>query len=52
LRIAIGIGRPESKEPDIVTEYVLSDVPPEELDRMLHRAFPAMIEMLKREGGL
>jgi peptidyl-tRNA hydrolase len=52
LRIAVGIGRPESKDSDIVSEHVLSDIPPDELDRILHQAFPAMLEMLKTEVDL
>ena len=52
LRIAVGIGRPESRDSDIVSEYVLSDVPPDELDKILHQTFPAILEILKQEVDL
>ena len=48
----MGIGRPESRDPDIVSEYVLSDIPPDQLDKILHEAFPVVLEMLKKEVDL
>lgn len=52
MRIAVGIGRPETRDSDIVSEYVLSDVPPDELDKILHQTFPAILEMLKEQVDL
>jgi peptidyl-tRNA hydrolase len=48
----VGIGRPETRDSDIVSEYVLSDVPPDELDKILHQTFPAILEMLKEHVDL
>ena len=49
MRIAVGIGRPKDRDPDIVKEYVLGDIPPDELEVIVHTAFPIVVEMLMKE---
>jgi peptidyl-tRNA hydrolase len=52
LRIAVGIGRPESREPEDVAAYVLSDVPVDDLEIILHQSFPKILRMLENEVDL
>ena len=40
MRVGIGIGRPESREPEIVTKYVNSEFSPEDLDIIQNKVFP------------
>jgi len=46
MRIAIGIGRPVSREPTDVARYVLSAFPPNEMDLMHTKTFPEIIAQL------
>jgi peptidyl-tRNA hydrolase len=43
----VGIGRPESREPEDVSNYVLSDIPPDELDIFQHRTLHNIIALLE-----
>ena len=42
----MGIGRPESREPEDVSQYVLSDMPPDERDIILHQSLHQIIRIL------
>ena len=43
-KVKIGIGRPESKNPEVVAKWVLSEFPEEHLDKIKLEAFPKIIK--------
>jgi peptidyl-tRNA hydrolase len=47
----VGIGRPESRDPEVVSEYVLSDLPAFERDKILETTIPVVWEYLKSQTG-
>jgi len=46
LRIAVGIGRPETRDSDVIQKYVLSDIPSHDLDMIFQQSFPAVLAEL------
>lgn len=50
LRIAVGIGRPESRQPDDVSDYVLSQMGGKELDAVNKTAGSAVKALLDETG--
>lgn len=46
-RVGVGIGRPESREPDVVSRYVLSKVSAKELD-VLQRSGVGVVDALEK----
>ncbi|KAK6349584.1 hypothetical protein TWF696_005869 [Orbilia brochopaga] len=49
-KIGLGINRPQSREPDVVADYVLSTMPRGDVDRMIEDALPAVKEVLHKLG--
>ncbi|KAL4917943.1 peptidyl-tRNA hydrolase [Aspergillus aurantiobrunneus] len=52
LRIGVGIGRPESRSPDDVSEYVLTQMEGRELDAVKNAAGFALNVLLEESGSL
>jgi len=48
----VGIGRPESRDPQDVAEYVLTDIPPSDLELTLQKAFPTVLALLETHVNL
>ncbi|KRX01434.1 Peptidyl-tRNA hydrolase [Pseudocohnilembus persalinus] len=48
LRLKIGVSRPESHEPKVVAQYVLSDFLKEEFEILQNQSFPKAVEVLKQ----
>ena len=49
-RIRVGIGRPESKESEVVAKYVLEDFPREEMEAIRGAGYEGVVAILKKEG--
>ncbi|KAK9370935.1 peptidyl-tRNA hydrolase [Lipomyces kononenkoae] len=45
-KFGIGIGRPISRSPDIVADYVLSNIPPSDMAIITDRVYPQLWQML------
>ncbi|KAF2999349.1 aminoacyl-tRNA hydrolase [Curvularia kusanoi] len=45
-RVGVGIGRPDSRDPNVVSRYVLGKMRPQEMDG-LERAAPAVVDALR-----
>lgn len=45
-KIKVGVGRPQSKNPEIVADWVLKDFSPEHLEKIRSEAFPRIIKHL------
>lgn len=45
-KIKIGIGRPNSKDPDVVADYVLKDFPAQHLDKIRETVYPKIIKAI------
>ncbi len=45
-RVRIGIGRPESKDPEIVADYVLSKFKKDEMKRLTEEIFPEVYKKI------
>jgi peptidyl-tRNA hydrolase len=43
----VGIGRPQSRDPDTVAQYVLSHFPPRERETIMTQVFPVIPEIIK-----
>ena len=48
-RLMIGIGRPSSRNPDEVGDFVLSKFPAEDKQKLLKEVFPEMLSFLERK---
>lgn len=48
-RLAIGIGRPESHDPDQVAAYVLGKFTPDEVELLRQRTLPRVLDLLARD---
>ena len=46
MRIGIGIGRPEDRDPNVVARYVLSNFEREEESLLKEQVFPKVLERL------
>ncbi|KAL4464036.1 hypothetical protein ABPG74_005973 [Tetrahymena malaccensis] len=51
-RLKIGIGRPDSKDPEVVANYVTSNISSEEYRRYKEEIFPQIDEFLKKNNIL
>ena len=49
MRIGIGIGRPVSRAPEVVADYVLSKFTRSEFNILEEEAFPAMAKEIKEK---
>jgi PTH1 family peptidyl-tRNA hydrolase len=49
-RVRIGIGRPQSKDSEVVAKYVLEQFEEEEMRAIRGLAYQAVLEILKKEA--
>ena len=46
MRIAVGIGRPQSRDPDVVAAYVLDHFQPFEKEKIIKEVVPVIPEII------
>jgi PTH1 family peptidyl-tRNA hydrolase len=51
-RVRIGIGRPQSKDSQVVAKYVLDQFEEEEIKEIRGQAYQAVMEILKKKAFL